>query len=132
MQTHEISERHKHAALSEWSGGKRNWNLLLTGRDLNACMFAGFGEFFDRRRHTGRFRLWIPPGADADAELSECIEQAKLLDMTLQLLCVFEPIDASAETHNIGGGASVTVRECHEEYPVLNLGSHGWKYPTVK
>ena len=31
---------------------------------------------------------------------------------------------------DLGSGASVTVADCVEEYPVVHLGSHGMKWPA--
>jgi hypothetical protein len=93
-------------------------------------------EFFlwprilDNRGNTWRLQVFAEPD-DPTAVVKRAVDAAKKHDVTLQLLCCYEPIEGTEEKHDLGGRARVTVRDVHEEYPVLYLASSGkgWEVP---
>lgn len=125
----ELILQHREQCVSAF-GDSKYWTILATGADesLPAWGFACWPDFFDRRRQTCRCRLWVSPGEPEEAAVMRAVGAARIHDVTIQLLCHGTPIAESAETHSLGGGASVTVRDVKETYPVIYCGSHGMKW----
>ena len=123
---------HIDACVQDFGGDARCWTLLVSGPEdaLLSWSLDVFPEFFDRRGQTGRFRLWFGHDEDPLASLTRAIDAARRFDVTVQLLCVYEPIEDSAQHYHLETGASVTVREMREEYPICHLGSHGMRWGT--
>lgn len=121
--------RHREQCVNEF-GGSKCWTILASGPDdkLQAWAFACRPDFFDRRKQTCRCRLWVMPGEPEEAAVIRAVGAAKIHDVTIQLLCCGKTIEESAETHDLGGGASVTVRDVDETCPVIHCGSHGMKW----
>lgn len=126
---HAVVLRHRDQCVNEF-GDSKCWTILASGPDdnLQAWAFACWPDFFDRRKQTCRCRLWVMPDEPEEAAVIRAVGAAKIHDVTIQLLCCGDPIEESAETHDIGGGASVTVRDIEETYPVIYCGSHGMKW----
>jgi hypothetical protein len=109
----------------------RDWiTFLVTGPDDNLLKFNAPVEFFDRRGQTCRCRAHDWDGDNGQRCFNVAIEAAKAADVTIQDLN--EVGTHNARTHILGGGATCTVSDCKEEYPVRHLGSHGMKWPPTK
>jgi hypothetical protein len=68
-------------------------------------------------------------GADRGlAVYARAVELAKAHDVTVQDL-VDTGRRGNARRAELGGGASVSVSDCVEEYPVVYLGTHGMRWP---
>lgn len=125
----ELLQRNRDQCVNAF-GDSKCWTILATGPDDNLQQWA-FGcwpDFFDRRRQTCRCRLWVHPGEPDEAVVMRAVGAARIHDVTIQLLCCGKPNAKSAETHSLGGGASVTVQDVNETYPVIWRGSHGMKW----
>lgn len=109
------------------------WTLLASAPDLELQMWAirVFPDVIDRRGNTIRCRVFFGGSFGLEDALSDAVEAAREHDVTIQALCVFEPLEETKQTHSLPGGATCTVRECREEYPVLVLGSHEMRWPPT-
>lgn len=119
----------------------RMWNesgtigVLVTGPDdkRQAWAFAVWPEVFDGRGKTNQCFIWFRAADEVPRErLAIAVEAAKKHDVTLQLLCVGEPIESSRQHVDLGGGAKASIADMREWYPVLHLGSDGMKWPHSK
>jgi hypothetical protein len=117
-----MKPKHPHRA------GTHEWIVfLVTGPEPkleNFCREA-LVEVFDRRGQTLRCRAFGPNrGIDC---YTQAVDVARKTDVSLQDLVV---TGRGGESHNVelGGGASVTVAACIEEYPVVVLGSDQMKW----
>lgn len=98
-------------------------SFLITGPDENltrfhlpVCMTL---NAIDRRKQTVRYMCM---GEDADF----AIAAAKDSDVTMQEIVAVGR--ENTRTHDLGNGASATVSDCIEEYPLLHEGTHGMKW----
>lgn len=113
--------------------GTWDWiTFLVTGPEKNLQGFMAVTpvELFDRRGNTLRCRAFACPKHPDDRgqhNYDEAVRQAKEYDVTLQDL-VDTRRRKDARTHMLGKGATVTVADCVEEYPVVHLGTHGMKW----
>ncbi len=97
--------------------------FLVTGPDgeLDAFHLRVFLTLnpIDRRGQTVRYSC-MPEDAE------RALQAAKDTDVTLQEIVVVG--HKNAQGLDLGGGATATVSDCIEEYPVLHLGAHGMKW----
>lgn len=119
----EISEEELKAATRDFTDF-RMIGVLVTGPADNRNEWGDlvWPDVIDGRKKTTRCRLWA--SGSLYETLYEAVEAAKTADVTLQLLCCWKPIEATREHIKLGGGASVTVREMQETYPVCHVGTH--------
>jgi hypothetical protein len=91
----------------------------LQGFHLVAVLFLGLNQI-DRRKQTVRYAC-LSENADS------ALQAARQHDVTLQEIVVVGT--ENPETHDLGGGARVTISDSIEEYPVLHEGTHlmRWK-----
>jgi len=111
----------------------RDWiSFLVTGPEANLYRFSDFAcvEIFDRRGQTCRCRAHDLDGDGGKRAYDAALEAAKAADVTMQGLEIVGT--ENARTHMLGGGATATMRDCREEYPVKHLASHGMKWPPTK
>lgn len=108
-----------------------NWiSFLITGPEENLYNFIAPVEFFDRRGQTCRCRAHDFMGDGGKRNYDLALDAAKKSDVTMQDLIVKGT--KNPRTHLLGGGATVTVSDSIEEYPVRHLGTHGMKWPPDK
>jgi hypothetical protein len=122
-----MSQDHPHRA------GSYGWiTFLVTGPEDKLMAWQDEAlfvvELFDRRAQTVRCRAH----GDEDDRGQRAYERALILaiqfDVTLQDL-VHTGGRENEETLALGGGASVAIADCVEEYPVVHLGTDGMKWP---
>jgi len=136
-----MTEQEAQALLDANPGAVKQWNfvmvagqfvqssirLLLTGSSGAVRESEIAAEMLERRGRTYRLRRWCERGEEART-LARLAEQAKVADVTLQLLCVHEPDESTREHHDLGSGASVSIASHRETYPVVWLNSKGEKW----
>ena len=118
-------------ATRDFGDAGRALGLLLTCPDaeplIEVAWAAGI-EFFDQRGQTSRCRLWFDGEvAAARLRLEKAVEVANGR-VTIQLLQSVSPDAASAQTRDLGDGASATIADMVERYPVVVLGDHGLQW----
>lgn len=101
-------------------------SFLVTGPEDKLAEFDAPVEFFDRRGQTIRCRAHDFCGDNGDRNYKLAVEAAKKADVTLQDLVVSGK--KNSRTHMLGGGATCTVSDCVEEYPVVHMGSDKMKW----
>ena len=129
-----ILDRHRKACIQQFECLRVDrWVVLVTGFESNverwhiAVRRQTTAQIFDAKGFTWRVGLLFDHGADGNECIEAAIASAIECDVTLQLLCSFDPIERSARTHNVAR-ARVTIRNFHEEYPLVYLATHGMKW----
>ena len=129
----QIAARHREACLQDFGDADKCWRLLATGehRALIDWGFVVGVDVLEMRAETMNCRLFVHAalGFTEIGRLEQAVDAARRHDITLQLLCVHEPIEAEREHHDLGDGVRVSVAPFRETYPILHLGSHGNRWP---
>jgi len=110
--------------------GSFSWiSFLVTGPEPNLEAFFREApvEFFDRRGQTVRCRAHESVEGDRGQHNYElAVLSAQNSDVTLQDLVVIGK--KNSQTYLSETGATVTISDCVENYPVVFCGSHGMKW----
>ncbi len=107
--------------------------FLISGPETSLEKFGHYAgvEIFDRRGQTLRCRAHSNGTDRGQAAYGRALKAAKSRDVTMQDLCETGKTE-NGKSHLLRNGATVTVSDCIEEYPIVNLGSHGMKWPSNK